>query len=195
MWVPWLRFIFSWTIFLKDFREYWGLLTGSTYDMPKNLDQVLLKVRKQSSKQGFRFTKKRENILILLLKAKIPLSAYDIAERYKNSYSEAIPAMSVYRILDSLIDANYAHKLKTTNQYIVCSHITDTHDHGITQFLICNTCHLISEIGAGNELISELKMSIENTGFSMLSEQLELHGMCLSCKGNTSRAQCPVLIP
>jgi Fur family zinc uptake transcriptional regulator len=151
-------------------------------DMTKSIDQVLLKVQQESCKIGFKLTEKRQNILLLLLSSNIPLSAYDIAQRYMINYGKVIPAMSVYRILDSLIEANFVHKLKTTNQYLACAHITCSHEHGVPQFLICDKCHLISEEAAHKQLISELETSIKNTGFLMTSKQLEFHGICVSCK-------------
>lgn len=150
--------------------------------MIEKLAQILLRVKQESIKSGFAFTDKRQNILTLLLQANTPLSAYEIVDRYKDSYGKSIPPMSVYRILDSLVESNFAHKLKTTNQYLACSHITCSHEHGTSQFLICKNCHLISETSVRTELLEELKMSTKNTGFTLASQQLELYGICANCQ-------------
>ncbi len=146
------------------------------------IERILTKVEHDCLQSGLRLTKKRRNVLQILLQEEEPLSAYDIVERYKKTIAEPLSAMSAYRMLDFLLAAGLVHKLETTNQYLACSHIICEHQHQIPQFLICDQCHKVEEVGLCKQLLDELKASIENTGFSLLSQQLELHGLCANCK-------------
>lgn len=112
-----------------------------------------------------------------------PLSAYELADQFKADYQDSLSAMSAYRMLDFLMQANLVHKLETSGQYLACSHINCEHKHELPQFLICDQCHGVEEIGLSKQLIKELKDSIESTRFTLTSQQLELHGTCKDCAG------------
>jgi Fur family transcriptional regulator, zinc uptake regulator len=153
--------------------------------MNKNTDKVeqaLDKAQAECGRSGLRLTDKRCNVLKILLQAGEPLSAYDLADRYRDEVGKSLSAMSAYRMLDFLQQAGLVHKLETTNQYVACSHIACEHEHQVPQFLICDRCHTVQEVGLRKQLLNELKASIENTGFMLASQQLELHGVCEQCR-------------
>ena len=111
-------------------------------------------------------------------------AAYELAAQYQAAFGESIPTMSVYRMLDFLVQVKLAHKLDTTNQYLACAHIACDHQHEVPQFLICDQCRSVDEIGVGKALVEQLKQSVERTGFQLKRRQLELHGVCASCRGH-----------
>ena len=148
----------------------------------KNIDQAIAQAQVECRQTGQRLTEKRCNVLKILLHSDIPLSAYDIADLYRDTFRESLSAMSAYRMLDFLLHAGLAHKLSTTNQYLACAHISCEHEHEIPQFLICDRCHAVTEVGLRKQLLRELKSSIEKTGFMLASQQLELHGLCKKCR-------------
>lgn len=148
----------------------------------KDAQEVLQVAQQQCQQQGLRFTTKRSNVLQLMLSESKPLSAYDIMADYKTLYNQTLSAVSVYRMLDFLIQAQFVHKLLSSSQYLVCSHITCLHAHEIPQLLICDTCHQVEEKGIGKLLVSELEVNIASTGFKLQHQQLELHGICISCQ-------------
>ena len=154
--------------------------------MNNKLESSLLKAQIQCSQTGLRLTDKRCKVLKILLQATEPLSAYDIADQFKSVFAEPLSAMSAYRMLDFLMQANLVHKLETSNQYLACSHISCEHEHELPQFLICDQCHTVKEIGLGKQLLKELKGSIEKTGFVLSNQQLELHGVCGDCHAKQS---------
>jgi len=154
--------------------------------MTDKIDSSLQDAQNQCNQTGLRLTDKRCKVLKILLQADEPLSAYDIADQFKTVFTESLSAMSAYRMLDFLMQANLVHKLETSNQYLACSHISCKHDHELPQFLICDQCHTVKEIGLGKQLLQELKSSIENTGFALSSQQLELHGVCETCREKQS---------
>ncbi len=148
----------------------------------KNTQQTLKFVKQVSQQSGLNFTTKRSNVLQLMLAAKKTLSAYDIVDGYSVQYQQKISAVSVYRMLDFLINAGFVHKLSSNSQYIVCSHITCSHAHETPMLLICNSCHQVDEVAIGNELLPVLKKSAVSSGFQLQDQQLELHGICKPCQ-------------
>lgn len=150
--------------------------------MIQNIDYALTKAQQACHRTGLRLTDKRYRILQLMLQTDIPLSAYDIAERYKINYGATLPVVSAYRMLGFLLQAELAHKLDTTNQYLACSHIVCEHEHAVPQFLICDQCHAVQEVALRKQVLDELKSSVESSGFLLTNKQLELHGFCEHCQ-------------
>ncbi|SFP86419.1 Fur family transcriptional regulator, zinc uptake regulator [Nitrosomonas cryotolerans] len=150
--------------------------------MPADIDQIIKKSQEACASTGAKLTSKRKNVLTALLTSSIPLSAYEIVEKYKNQFNEALPVMSVYRMLDFLIQEKLVHKLETSGQYMICAHITCDHPHEMPQFLICDRCHTVKEIGIKKQIMSELERGIQSTGFTLSKKQLELHGFCEHCQ-------------
>lgn len=149
--------------------------------MNKNTIETMAKAKAECDKSGVNLTPKRQNVLTLLLESASPLSAYDIVEQYRQSFGDSLPAMSVYRMLTFLVENRLVHKLETTNQFLACAHITCDHQHEVPQFLICDRCHSVEEVGLRRTLVKELHESVEKTGFVVANRQLELHGTCAAC--------------
>ena len=152
--------------------------------MPTDIEQIIKKSQDACVSTGAKLTTKRKNVLAVLLDSSIPLSAYEIAERYKTQFQQSLPVMSVYRMLDFLIQKKLAHKIETIGQYMSCAHIACDHQHEIPQFLICDHCGNVKEIEIKKSIIEELGSSIQSTGFTLARQQLELHGICEHCQGN-----------
>ncbi len=150
--------------------------------MKKLLQKTLDQAKAECELAGVRLTPKRLNVLSVMLARRSAVSAYQVIDDYQSQYGESLQAMSAYRILNFLVDAGLVHRLETTNQYIKCSHIACDHAHGVPQFLICSRCHGVTEVGLRKELVAELKASVEDTGFNLISQQLELYGTCKRCR-------------
>ena len=132
---------------------------------------------------GVKLTEKRKRTLGILLDAKEPISAYELVDRYKQHYGESLTAMSAYRMLNFLVSETLAHKLHSVNKYTACEHINCDHAHALPQFLICDSCQSVEEIGIQKNTLNQLKQGIAATGFAMNEQQLELHGLCNTCQG------------
>lgn len=145
------------------------------------LQKALSRAEENCRAHGARLTEKRKHILQLLLQSNTPLSAYELATRYHDTFSETIPAMSVYRMLDFLVTETLAHKLNSANKYVACAHITCNHQHEVPQFLICDRCQSVKEIGISHAIIDALKTSVKNAGYVLTQPQIELHCLCEHC--------------
>ena len=154
-----------------------------------NVDQILMSAEQSCRSSGTRLTEKRKRVLAGLIKSEKALSAYEIVDVVQQEYGESPPAMSVYRILDFLAGENLVHKLHVANKYVACSHIACDHTHQVPQFLICDECSNVKEIGIQKTLISTLKNNVEAAGYVLKSPQLELHCLCQSCAQADSSEQ------
>ena len=106
---------------------------------------------------GIRFTKRRKQVLSVLFEADVALSAYEIAERCNAGSDSNMPAMSVYRILDLFQEQNLIHKLEIANKYVCCAHISCSHEHDNSQFLICGSCRHVEEINLTEDAVQALQ--------------------------------------
>ena len=141
------------------------------------------------TEQGVRFTRRRKQVLSVLIKADAALSAYEIAEQCDADSDTKMPAMSVYRILDLLREQNLIHRLEIANKYISCSHITCSHEHDQSQFLICDSCRHVEEIYLSSDAVDALKMAASSAGFDAISPQLEIKGWCTDCRQSNEQEQ------
>lgn len=148
-------------------------------------DYILEKAVEKCSHSGVKLTKKRKQILQVLLNAAKPLSAYDVVEIYNQNSEQAMQAMSAYRILDFLVEEKLAHKLNLANQYIACAHISCSHPHLELHFLICRQCKKVKEIELPVSLMQQLKDSVAKSGFQFKNSQLELDCLCDQCASGT----------
>jgi Fur family zinc uptake transcriptional regulator len=146
-----------------------------------NIRKTLNQAEKNCLASGARLTEKRKRILTGLLKSQKALSAYELVDYCRDELNESVPPMSVYRILEFLESENLVHKLHLANKYVACSHISCDHSHEIPQFLICDQCSKVKEIGIKKNLIDTLKRNVEEAGYQLKSPQLELHCLCQEC--------------
>ena len=137
---------------------------------------------------GIKFTKRRKQVLSVLIEANVALSAYEIAERCNADSDSNMPAMSVYRILDLFQEQNFIHKLEIANKYVCCSHISCSHEHDESQFLICGSCRHVEEINLCEDAVKALQTAASAAGFSAISPQLEIKGRCAQCEQSEGKA-------
>lgn len=150
--------------------------------LDKKIQKTLQIIKQQCQQQGLSFTTKRTNVMRVILEADEALSAYDIADAYRSKYKQKISPVSIYRMLDFLIEAQSVHKLLSSNKYIACSHTTCQHTHEMPLFLICDACSQVKEVGIGESLPSQLQQLMASTSFKAQDKQLELHGACSNCQ-------------
>jgi len=147
----------------------------------QQLNKILDKAQDICNHSGGRLTSKRKGILELMLLSNVPLSAYEVTDKYNKSTDSSMAAMSVYRILDFLESEQLVHKLSSTNKYVACSHIACSHTHQIPQFLICGKCESVKEIAIAKRIAYELEQEVANAGYKLVNSQLELQCLCEKC--------------
>lgn len=150
--------------------------------MKHNKSAIINRAKQLCRQNKVRFTKKRQQVFEQLLDYERPASAYDIADSYNKYHDASIAPMSVYRMLDFLIEQGLVHKLQSTNQFVPCAHITCSHSHGTAQFMICTKCKKTTEITLDSNITNSLQKTAHSAGFTINKEQLELMGVCNNCQ-------------
>ena len=130
---------------------------------------------------GVPITSKRVNLYSILLDSDKALSAYELADLYQEVFAAPIPAITVYRVLEFLQDNDLVHKLDTANKFVACSLFDCKHTRPASQFLICNQCLKVKELGMSGAKFEELKQTIEEAGFHLDTQQLEMNCICTDC--------------
>jgi len=146
-----------------------------------NIQQIIEKAEQHCTQRGQRLTKKRKQVLAGLLHSAKAMSAYELADYCKNEFSDALPVMSVYRILDFLQQEELVHKLNLANKFIACSHISCEHSHSAPQFLICGECQRVEEVSISKQVLEQLTNNVSDAGFHLASPQFEMNCLCADC--------------
>ena len=151
------------------------------------LDSLLRAAEVSCSENGARLTQRRRQVLSALMQSSSPLSAYEVLDLCNRSTASAMPAMSVYRILDFLEQQLLVHRLSTSNKYVSCAHITCDHKHfQTTHFLLCEGCSSVEEVDATEEASEALDQMAKTVGFKLTTQQFELSGICTTCQNSAS---------
>lgn len=150
------------------------------------VQKIIDRAEQHCTAHGSRLTSKRKQVLSGLLQSEKAMSAYELIEFCKARFGEAIPAMTIYRILDFLQDEHLVHKLNLANKYVACAHITCDHTHAVQQFLICGQCQKVKEIRINKSIVAELRNNVEHAGFHLASPQLEMNCVCEACMANAA---------
>ena len=151
------------------------------------LDSLLRAAEVSCAENGARLTQRRRQVLSELMQSSSPLSAYEVLDLCNRSTTSAMPAMSVYRILDFLEQQLLVHRLSTSNKYVSCAHITCDHKHfQTTHFLLCEGCSSVEEVDATEEASEALEQMAKTVGFKLTTQQFELSGICTTCQNSAS---------
>lgn len=121
-------------------------------------------------------SKHGQNVLALLKKSKIPLTAYDILAKLQDKGVKA--PQTVYRALDSLAERGLIHRIQSLGAFVACHN--DEQDHG-TQFAVCRKCNKVLELH-DHRICNFIKEIGNNMKFHIEREMLELIGICEDCE-------------
>lgn len=143
----------------------------------KNVTQPQKEIVHYCETKGIKLTPLRENILMILLAATQPMTAYAVLDQLKINKPKA-QVMSVYRVLDYLLANGLIHRIENLNAFMPCCHLFERH---VSQWLICETCGRAEECA-----LPIFKQGIETietqTGFSVTTPTIELMGVCHRCQ-------------
>lgn len=152
-----------------------------------SIQHALEQAQQHCQDRGSRLTEKRRQVLAGLLSSNKALSAYELVDFCRKDQGAELLPMTVYRILDFLEEEGLVHRLDLANKYVACAHIVCRHEHEVSQFLICKTCHRVKEIAIPRSLISTLADSAEAAGFQLARHHLELDCVCHRCADDVHR--------
>jgi Fur family zinc uptake transcriptional regulator len=144
-------------------------------DAPAALESAEASCRER----GLRLTPIRRQVLEALHATHRPLSAYEIIERVGPQDGRMLAPISIYRALDFLLEAGFAHRLESRNAFIACP--AHPAPGEVVVFMICEHCGGVDE-AVSDELRGALARLAGEHGFQPATQFIELAGACAHCK-------------
>ncbi len=139
-------------------------------------------LHRAAGRRGLRLTPARVRVLELLSEAHRAMGAYELLDRLRAEGLGSQPPV-IYRALDFLIAAGFAHKIERLNAYVACGHPDGEPDaEHAACFLICAECRRVAEI-EDTALDLALAQAAARRGFAMRRTVLEIEGTCPACRG------------
>jgi Fur family transcriptional regulator, zinc uptake regulator len=130
------------------------------------------------AERGVRLTPLRESVLRVLLSSHTALGAYEIIERLQRDGRRLAP-ISIYRIIDVLLEAGLAHRLESRNAFFAC--LSDHDERNSMLVLVCEGCCRIAEADAP-EAWRAIETMTRSSGFAISDSVLEIQGTCADCR-------------
>src|SRR5690348_9497346 len=148
--------------------------------MPTRQDQIraLHSAEEVCRRIGARLTRLRRNVLMLVLSAERPLTAYEILDLLRPKDASATPA-GVYRSLDFLTELGLVHRIDSAKSFVACAMPDHTHP---SQMLVCRRCGTVVE--TEDSQVAQATQSLgRRLGFALDRNTMEFVGLCSSCRG------------
>ncbi len=126
------------------------------------------------AENGLRYTAARRAVFEALLFNKPPLSMRQLIEAVDNRFDRA----SVYRAVDTFIQTGIAHRIPIGFTYkLELSELFRSHHHHLS----CVKCGQTQPFEDSNTEL-RLEQIAEHYGFSVHTHQIEVQGLCRSCR-------------
>lgn len=133
-------------------------------------------------KAGYRITQQRRAVISCIARTSEPLSAPGIYEELsKRSDTAGVDKVSVYRVLETLLELHLVHRVIPHGSYIACTHRHCTASyHVMTR---CTACQSVEEKHVPHEVVAPLLFHLSNTlNFKPDGHLLHIDGVCSRCK-------------
>ncbi len=139
---------------------------------------VLKVAEARCAEQKLKLTPIRREVLSHLAASPAPVGAYDLIELMHRASGRRPAPISVYRVLDFLLEAGLAHRIESRNAFVACAHRHDSRD--LVVFMICDSCGCVSE-ASGAPVQRDLAGIAEAAGFKPATQVVEMFGRCAHC--------------
>lgn len=151
------------------------LLAFSEHNHHQCEKKLLDKAKTICNQREVRFTRRRRQVLEILLSTHQPMGAYEVLNTLNKTEQNITPPI-VYRALDFLLEQGLAHRIESENAFVPCSH--PGHQCEV-QFLICSKCHCVAELdGTTSPALKEAN----KMGFEVSRSVIEISGLCATCR-------------
>lgn len=142
--------------------------------MDEALSALLDDAKARCESGGRRWTKPRERVYELLLRAGVPVKAYQLMDLYQDGQSAKPP--TVYRALEFLEHHGLVHRIASLNAYVACASKETVH---AAAFLICDCCGSAEEFQPGK--VPSANAAAAERSFRARTIALEVRGLCQGC--------------
>lgn len=144
---------------------------------PASAEAALALAEEYCRERGEKLTPIRRKVLELLLTSGRATKAYSLLDDMRQIHPGSAPP-TVYRALDFLLSAGLVHKIESINAFAVCHDLTQC-QHGI--LVVCQQCGNVTELHQP-ALREALVAQIENAGYRLAGDGIELKGLCSACQ-------------
>jgi Fur family zinc uptake transcriptional regulator len=135
------------------------------------------KIISQLKDKGYRITLARRLVVETILDSDSPLNPYEIAG-IVDSKGKNVDVVTVYRIMEVLMELGLVHYLKGQKKYMICDHPCTKHCH---HSFICDSCGGVDDLHIDDHRL--LKQIAEKYAELAISgHYMELNGLCKKCK-------------
>ncbi|WP_144155520.1 Fur family transcriptional regulator [Paraburkholderia sp. BCC1885] len=146
-------------------------------------EAALVLAEEYCRERGEKLTPIRRKVLELLLTSGRATKAYSLLDDMRQIHPGSAPP-TVYRALDFLLSAGLVHRIESINAFTVCHDLTQC-QHGI--LVVCQQCGNVTELHQP-KLRQALVAQIEDAGYRLASEEIELKGLCAACQALEAEA-------
>lgn len=142
------------------------------------LDDMLSRAETAFAERGLRLTPLRRRVLSEIAGSHTAVGAYDLLERLAGAGGRRLAPISVYRALDSLVEAGIVHRLESRNAFFAC-HAPHAGDRRRV-VLACEGCGAVAEM-EGTTVFAELGAIAARARFAPSRTMVEIIGTCARC--------------
>jgi Fur family transcriptional regulator, zinc uptake regulator len=144
---------------------------------PASSEAALALADEYCRERGEKLTPIRRKVLELLLNSGRATKAYSLLDDMRQIHPGSAPP-TVYRALDFLLAAGLVHRIESINAFTVCHDLTQC-QHGM--LVVCQQCGSVAELHQP-ELREALIAQVEDAGYRLAGEEIELKGLCAACQ-------------
>ncbi len=139
--------------------------------------ELLAKAEHSCKEKRLRLTPGRRRVLRLILENRGAIGAYGLLAKLREEDPHTEPP-TVYRALNFLAKHGLVHRVESLNAYTRCEDMATGRYH--CQLLICDNCGNVQDhqMEKVNEALEDLSRDM---GFRVISQVIELHGICAPC--------------
>lgn len=148
------------------------------HDHAHCLEEMLARAEAAFAERGLRFTPLRRRVLGEIAGSHSAVGAYDLLERLSRAGGTRLAPISIYRALDSLVEAGIVHRLESRNAFFAC-HAPHAGDRRQV-VLACEACGAVAEM-PGQAIFSGLAEIAGDAGFNASRTLVEVIGACRRC--------------
>ena len=129
---------------------------------------------------GARITQSRRSVVSCLASASEPLSPQEIFDRITAGGGVKVDKVTVYRVLEALLELQLVHRVPPMGKYIACMHFeSDGVYHVLSR---CTQCEKVTEQDVPKELVSSLFLHLKRKAhFEANTHLLTIEGICETC--------------
>ncbi len=128
--------------------------------------------------RGLRLTPLRRRVLEKIAGSHTAVGAYDLLDRLARPGERRLAPISVYRALDSLVDAGIVHRLESRNAFFAC-HAPHTAERRQI-VLACASCATVAEL-PGEAIFKGIATMARAAAFQTDRTLVEVIGACARC--------------